>query len=804
MAGHLHGDTAATGNFVSGLFEVFVPRSVCMRNDAALISLHFVSDLLITLAYFSIPLALIIVARRRPDLAFNRMFGLFALFILLCGTTHLFNVIALRYPVYRVDGVIKLITGLVSITVSIVLWRLLPLALELPNSRELADRKAKLERVVEERTAELARSADEYRTLFESSAAGVAEIDAVTGRFLRVNRNYSRLAGRESDDLLGGLTLWDVVHPDDRETTRAAVADLGNGRESRIDVTRRFPRADGRILWAHVTSSVLPHVDGRPQRILSVAVDITERVEAEQAVRRGEAQFRQLAESIPQLAWMARPDGHIFWYNRRWYDYTGTTFEQMEGWGWQSVHDPKALPGVLKSWRAAHVTGEPWEDTFPLRGKDGTFRRFLSRATPLRDGDGRVLLWFGTNTDIEDQFRYQQERERLLAEAQSANRTMDEFIAVLSHELRTPLTAILGWVRLMRSPNAPPQDIREGIEVIERNARSQARMVEDLLDLTRINSGNLRLDLRRIDPGDVVLSALGAVAPAAEAKGVHLESSLAPSAGAIDADPVRLEQIVSNLLTNAVKFTPSGGRVLVTMSPEKEAVEIRVADTGQGIAPGFLPHVFDRFRQADSSSTRSHGGLGLGLAIVKQLAELHGGTVRAESPGNGLGSTFVVRLPRRSPTVHVDRDPSPSDSGERTPTPADPMRGLRVLVVDDEPDARHIVGRIFRSQGAEVLTAESADEADALLDRTPPDILISDIGMPGRDGYDLIRRIRARLEPGAVPAVALTAFAHAEDRNRALAAGFQAHIAKPVDPDELVAVVAHLARRKKSAHKRSE
>ncbi|MBI2216310.1 MAG: GAF domain-containing protein [Candidatus Rokubacteria bacterium] len=392
---------------------------------------------------------------------------------------------------------------------------------------------------------------------------------------------------------------------------------------------------------------------------------------------------------------------------------------------------------------------------------------------------------------------YQAER-RARRDAEAANRMKDEFVATVSHELRTPLTAILGWARLLRSGRyALPPEAAAPLETIERNARAQARLVDDLLDVSRIITGRLRLDLRPTDLGGVIEAALDAVRPAAAAKAIALESSLDPSATAVLGDPNRLQQIVWNLLTNAVKFTPDGGRVALEVRRHGSRALVVVRDTGKGISAEFLPYIFERFRQEDSTATRAHGGLGLGLAIVRHLAEMHGGTVHAASPGDGLGSTFTVALPLASRDVAAhDLDASTPSSSTRTSggKALDArLDGLRVLVVDDEVDSRETVAAMLVAQGADVLTAASAPAALETLHTSAVDVLVADIGMPGTDGYGLIRQVRALPAPrGAVAAVALTAYARAEDRQRARTAGYDAHIAKPVEPAALAAVIAHV------------
>ncbi len=393
------------------------------------------------------------------------------------------------------------------------------------------------------------------------------------------------------------------------------------------------------------------------------------------------------------------------------------------------------------------------------------------------------------------------ERERLLeaeksarAEAERVSRMKDEFLATLSHELRTPLGAILGWTQVLKRKTADPE-FAQALEIIERNTRSQARLIEELLDMSRITAGMIRLDVQQLLPIDVVRAAIETVTPAAEAKDLRLESALEPTAGPVHADVGRLQQAVWNLLSNAIKFTPKGGRVDVALRRVDSHVEISVADSGVGIAPEFLAHVFERFRQADASTTRRHGGLGLGLAIVKHLVELHGGTVHAESAGEGKGATFSVRLPVAAlRAVHLAEHLRIASPALANYLIAD-LSGLRVVVVDDDPDTRTLVAKVLSDCGAHVVSASSAAAALALVAQARPAVLLTDIGMPELDGYGLLRRMRAAYGADPIPAIALTAFARAEDRTRALREGFRLHLAKPVEPAELVASVASVAGR---------
>ena len=435
------------------------------------------------------------------------------------------------------------------------------------------------------------------------------------------------------------------------------------------------------------------------------------------------------------------------------------------------------------------------------------------RISPLNH-DGKII---GTLTIIEDvtervareaELQAQIEaRSRLLSseklarnDAERANRLKDEFLATISHELRNPLNAILGWAHMLRLGKLNPSNADRAVETIYRNAKSQAQLVADLLDVSRIISGKLRLDVRPVDLLSIVNAAIDSIRPAADAKSIRLQTILDPAAGPISGDADRLQQIVWNLLTNAVKFTPKGGRVQVKIQRVDSHVEIVVSDSGVGISKEFLPYVFDRFRQADASTTRIHGGLGLGLSIVHQLVDLHGGSVSVHSDGEGKGATFTIILP----FVGVISTEKESEAVEQVHSDAintfeglPTLQGLKVLVVDDEADTRELIQEVLKDCGSEVILSRSAAEALEALEKHKPDILISDLGMPDEDGYSLISKIRALPSErgGHIPAAALTAYARAEDRMRVLRSGFQFHLPKPVDSAELVTVVASLAGR---------
>jgi PAS domain S-box-containing protein len=434
--------------------------------------------------------------------------------------------------------------------------------------------------------------------------------------------------------------------------------------------------------------------------------------------------------------------------------------------------------------------------------KDGRLIDVSLTVSPIRDPDGNIIGASKILRDITLQKQVEAERDLLLArekearqQAEMASRAKDEFLGLLSHELRTPLNSILGWTRILSSHQLDEAAAEQALETIDRNAKLQARLIDDMLDVSRIISGKLRLDAQPVDLTTVINAAVETLRPAAEAKQIRLNVMLDFGTGSVLGDPVRLQQVIWNLVSNAVKFVPREGRVQVGLRRVNSHVELSVSDNGPGIDPEFLPHVFERFRQADSTTNKKYSGLGLGLSIVRHLVEMHGGTVEAANAKDG-GAIFTVRLPvmavSRSIEQMVERadDAVASSAGNFSFTSPPDLKGIKVLAVDDEPDARMLLTTLFQQCGAEVRTCSSTSEAIALLDEYEPDVLVSDIGMPEEDGYALIRRVR---ELGKrIPAVALTAFARTEDRYQALAAGYNMHVPKPVEPAELALVISRL------------
>jgi PAS domain S-box-containing protein len=811
---------------------------------------------------------------------------------------------------------------------------------------------------------------DRLRMAVQAGAIGIWDIDLRTGVRTWSERGKA-IYGLAADEPMDFERQLALIHPDDRARVHELVtAFRDQGTIGQLDFEHRIVRPDGSLCWVAVRGEAIYDGGRLPVRLIGTLVDITDRKRAEEALQQSEAEYRQLADAMPQLVWTSGPDGVVDYYNSRVAEYASITRAGEGSWSWQPVLHPDDLEPTLSAWRAAAQSGQLYSFEHRMRMSDGSFRWHLSRALPARDADGRILKWFGTATDIHQQkqveqdsrfladlaemvrladdtetilekaaravgeyvqvrrclfieidqahdrgvvrseccrgvpsvareyklsgyssasqseiegghtivnhdsqldprtaalyettyrpngerayvavplmrdgrwngvlwisddvprqwqareivlletvaervwlaieklraeqaLRANEERLQLLyaqeqaarAQAEAASRLKDEFLATVSHELRTPLTSILGYGQMLQTRKRDETYVVRTAQKIVRSAKSQAQLIDDLLDVSRIVTGKLRIEPRAMDPIAVIHAAIDAVRPAIDAKAIRLDTEYDPTLGPIVGDPDRLQQVVWNLLSNAIKFTPSGGRVRVCLETSDADIQLTVSDTGQGISPDFLPYVFDRFRQAESTSTRAHGGLGLGLSIVRHLVEMHGGTVEVQSEGVGLGATFIVRLPIGAAAAANSSAPDVW----RVTEPCPPvLEGLRVLVVDDQPDIVELIHDMLTSCGAVVRTSTAARDALVTLRDWQPDVLVSDIAMPGEDGYWLIDNVRA-LAPeagGAIPAVALTAYVRADDRLRVLAAGFQRYVPKPVEAAELLDVIARLA-----------
>jgi PAS domain S-box-containing protein len=577
------------------------------------------------------------------------------------------------------------------------------------------------------------------------------------------------------------------AHPDhELETAR---------REGRYEEQGWRVRKDGSLFWASVVITALQNPAGTSAGFLKITRDLTERRKGEQALRESEERFRLLVESVKDYAiFMLDPEGRIVSWNAGAERLKGYRAEEIIGSHFSRFYPEEDLQAgkPARELETAVAEGRYEEEGWRVR-KDGSLFWASVTITAVHDRTGALRGFAKVTRDLTRQREAARQQidfvreQSARAAAEKANQVKDEFLAVLSHELRTPLNAIVGWSHLLRAPGKlGPEQVARGLDAIERNALIQNQIVSDVLDISRITSGKIRLNPRRVDARDVVTAAVDTIRLAADARQTELRWEAPAEPQLVWADPDRLQQVLWNLLSNAVKFTPPGGRVEASLARTDSRVVITVSDTGVGIAPAFLPHVFESFFQADSSSTRTHGGLGLGLAIAKRLVEIHGGEVRASSEGDGQGTTLTVTLPvlpvtGLAPAAHAI-----------APPPGFRLNGVSVLVVDDHADSRELITTILEGLGAVVRSAGSAAEGLALLRMERPDVLVSDLEMPGQSGYELIQQVRALPlgEGGLTPAVALTAYAGSEDRIRVLAAGFQEHVAKPALPEELAAAIA--------------
>ena len=572
-------------------------------------------------------------------------------------------------------------------------------------------------------------------------------------------------------------------------------------------------RKDGTLFWANVVITAVRNAQGELIGFAKITRDLTERRAHEEDLRRSEERFRLLVEGVGEYAiFMLDPNGRVATWN--------VGAERIKGYKPHDIigqHFSIFYPSEAKEsgWpdhelREATEKGSFVDTGWRIR-KDGT--RFWANVTitALRDAAGRLIGYAKLTRDLTDAKRAEaielanrHHEEMLDAErsarmaAQRATQLKDEFLATLSHELRTPLNAILGWTQILLRGEAPggPDAQKKAVEVIDRNARAQVQLIDDLLDLSRIMTGKIRLELQQISFASVVEAAVDSAMPSADTKDIRLKAIYGASRDIVSADAARLQQVVWNLLTNAIKFTPKGGQVHVLIQRVNSHLELSISDTGIGIPESYLPHVFDRFSQRDGSTTRAYGGLGLGLAICKQLVELHGGSIRAASGGEGKGATFFVQLPLSIVQLEDEKYPRvhPTAETHAIESFALPnLEGVHVFSVDDERDARELLQAVLEARGAKVTSFDSAEDALAALKTSKPSVLVCDIGMPKMDGYQLIRTLRASEPLGErIPALALTAFARAEDRKRSLVAGYQAHLAKPFDVGEFVLILANL------------
>ncbi len=600
-------------------------------------------------------------------------------------------------------------------------------------------------------------------------------------RYVSVNEKLAQITGRTPAEHIG-RKLGDFI-PEATPLVDECKRVLETGRAV-MDRELRHATIGGDRHWLvsiHPVRNEASELFG----INVVVQEVTCRKRAEQALRESEERFRTLADNIAQLAWMADGTGSVVWYNKRWFDYTGMTLEETQGWGFQKAHHPEHVDRVLETVREFIASGEAWEATFPLRRKDGSYRWFLSRAIPIRDERGVVARWFGTHTDVTEQ----REVEQALKEA---DRRKDEFLVMLAHELRNPLAPIRTAVQVLDITGGSDPDVLRTREMIQRQVAHMARMIDDLLDVSRVAHGKVELRKERCDLAKIVRQVADDYGPAFRGAGLVLGLSLPDEPVWVLGDHTRLAQVIGNLLHNALKFTDLDGQVTVRVEtdPATKTALFVVNDTGIGMEGFMIPHVFETFSQADSSLDRRRGGLGLGLSLVRSLITLHDGSVEARSEGPGKGSTFLVRLPLSTAPARFIRQTEPVLRA------LPPREGaLRVLVVEDNQDTADILKQLLVLLGYRTEVAYTGPSGLAVGRSLAPDVVLCDLGLPGMDGYALARALRSDPATAGAFLIAQTGYGHAEDRRRAREAGFDLHMTKPIDPTELERILSSVARR---------
>jgi PAS domain S-box-containing protein len=560
-----------------------------------------------------------------------------------------------------------------------------------------------------------------------------------------------------------------------------------------FELEHRVRRADGRTGWTLSRAVPLLGENGEITEWIGAASDVTVRKQAEVTLRQSESRLRELADAMPQIVWVTRPDGYHEYYNRRWYEFTGVAEGSTDGEGWNALFHPDDRARAWARWRHSLATGEPYEIEYRLRHHTGEYRWTLGRALPIRDERGRIERWFGTCTDIDAMKRLTAEREHLLererearAEAEAANRAKDKFLAVLSHELRTPLSPVVMTIPAMEIDPELPFKFREDLAMVRRNIDLEVKLIDDLLDLSRVTSGKLRLHMQPVRVHELLVHVVRSSQGETSGKRLSIRHELRAANDRLTADPARLQQVFWNLLRNAVKFTPEGGEVIVsTRNAEQNGhLLVEVMDTGVGIPAEILPRVFDAFEQGDARMTRQFGGLGLGLAIAKAVVEMHGGTITAASDGRDRGSTFTVRLDVAAGEAATEPRARGGLVGERQA-----LARPKVLLVEDHPDTARTLARLLQMSGYDVRTAHSVAAALQLAAAQPFDVVVSDIGLPDATGYELMEQIGGRY---GIRGIALSGYGMEDDMRKSREAGFVDHVVKPVNVEQLGVVIARV------------
>lgn len=764
--------------------------------------LHILSDLGIFSAYFAIPIVLLCFVWRRQDLPFRRLFMLFGAFILLCGATHLMEAIIFWWPAYRLAGVLKLATALVSWTTVITLIPLVPkiLAMRSPEAleREIELRKAaeaelqktnaELEARVLERTRELTAAIaalEDERGLLRTTLASIGDGVIVTdgsGRVTFLNPVAEELTGWTTDDARDEALdeVFHIINEDSREpvenpASRALAEGMIVGLANHTVLIAR----DGRERLIDDSAAPIRYRDDMIVGCVLVFRDVTARRAAENRLVESEERQRFVMDAMPQKIFTAKPDGTLSYFNPHWSEIGGERPEPGRGDEWSPFIHPDDLPVTTRNWQRSIATGEPFEQEHRFRCEEGGFRWHITRAQAQKDKRGNVQMWVGSNTDIHDQIETANELRGVAEKLSEADRRKDEFLATLAHELRNPLAPLRSGLHLMRHAGTGGAGVEEARAMMERQLEQLIRLVDDLMDVSRISQGRIELRKAPVTIAEVIRSAVETSFPPGESSEHELIVSLPESPVTINADFTRVAQVFTNLLNNAVKYSEPGSPIRIVARVEGECIAVSVKDEGIGIDPVHLPGIFDMFAQLDRSLGKSRGGLGIGLSLVKRLAAMHGGTVEAKSEGVGKGAEFIVKLP-----ILAESTPAspPIDSDE----PAG-SASLRILVVDDNRDSADCLAMLLDALGHETRTAYEGEEALAASDAFSPDVVLLDIGMPGMSGYEICRRLREKPGGRELVIFAQTGWGQDEDRRRTQKAGFDHHLVKPVDPADLLA-----------------
>jgi PAS domain S-box-containing protein len=778
----------------------FMPHGHCYLWRPDVLWLHVVSDALIAGSYYAIPIALAyFVRRRRAVLPYWWVPALFAAFIFLCGTTHLMNIWTVWNPDYRLDGLIKLATGLVSASTTWVVFGALPQALALRTPIELQSE-------VDQRTSELIAANDRllteieahkrteaalrasearFRATFENAAVGIAHVSS-DGRWLQVNAVLCALTGYSREELLA-LTFGDITHPADIEKDLKLAASLLDGEIDDYELEKRYIRKDGGIVWALLTVSLVRDTDGKPSYFISVVDDITDRKRTEEALQENELRVRLALEASRAATW------HI--------DYTREATEHFDARG----RELAGLDPLQTQWRAGTfcellhpedrarmqiaaqethaVSGPGPAMEYRILRPNGETVWLQGAGIVQRSVDGQPLRFIGVSIDITDRRRLEMELRRTIQRLAEADRRKDEFLATLAHELRNPLAPIANGVQILKRIASPDPLHQRTAEMMERQTRHLVRLVDDLLDVSRITRGKVVLRVETVTLQAVLQGALESSWTARESARLELEVDLPSEPVRVEGDRDRLTQVFSNIISNAAKYTPDGGRVRLSVRQEGDEAIVSVKDTGVGIPADALELVFEMFSQLRGSNT-GDGGLGIGLALVRQLVRLHGGSVEARSEGPGHGSEFIVRLPAKSPATAQGLSGGPAADASGDPAGA-AIAGerRRILVVDDNLDSAESLKALLELGGHEVEQASDGFQALEAVRTFRPAIVFMDIGMPNLDGLEATRRIRDLPLPAQPIIVALTGWGQDADRERSRRYGVDLHLIKPIDPE---------------------